>query len=162
MPVGEVAGMGECHAVLDDAAALDADAVKGSNSTYVFAGIDAAKGESVFTCTYLCRCPACRAQPLPCTEYTSCPYILTTGKWMQHTCLSDTGIVQQKQRQKEATATFALRVEADRPYAAYGSFKEQLGKRPYWLLRSVTAAYARVQNPSMSDPSLPPSVFILL
>ena len=36
---GEVAGPGQCHAVLDPAANLDADSVAGSNSTYEYAGV---------------------------------------------------------------------------------------------------------------------------
>ena len=50
------AAAGEYHAILSNAAAVDADSIAGSNSTYDFSGTDAKRPELLYIRTYSCAC----------------------------------------------------------------------------------------------------------
>jgi hypothetical protein len=50
------AAAGEYHAILSNAAAVDADSIAGSNSTYDFTGTDASRPELLYIRTYSCAC----------------------------------------------------------------------------------------------------------
>jgi hypothetical protein len=54
VPVGQRAEVGQCHAILDDAADVDADQIAGSHSTYCSAGISTEHPEMLYTRTYAC------------------------------------------------------------------------------------------------------------
>jgi hypothetical protein len=82
---GEVAGPGECHAVLDAAANVDADSVTDSNSTYEYAGIDAQQPELLYTKTFTCSCATCCDRSSIHLDFRSCPFAAFTGRWQQQT-----------------------------------------------------------------------------
>ena len=50
------AAEGEYHAILSNAADVDADSIAGSNSTYDFTGMDASRPELLYIRTYSCAC----------------------------------------------------------------------------------------------------------
>ena len=50
------AAAGEYHAILTNAADVDADSIAGSNSTYDFTGMDASRPELLYIRTYSCAC----------------------------------------------------------------------------------------------------------
>ena len=60
VPVGQLAGEGECHAVLDSAENFDADTIEGSNTLYDFAGIDARQPDLLYARLLPCVCIALR------------------------------------------------------------------------------------------------------
>ena len=60
--------------------------------------------------------------------------------WLPGTCFSSHGIAAVQAAQREALRIFAPTVRVDKLYAAAGSLAE-IGGRPYWLFRTVSAAY---------------------
>jgi hypothetical protein len=139
--VGTLAEKGQYHAILDDAVDADADSIAGSNSTYEFAGVDAARPEMLYTRTYPCVCPRCRDPDLAVNqEYSDCPHMTTVGKFMQQTIHEATGVAKQRQVQKAKVEVFARGVKRDHLYAAYASHDER-GARKYWLLKVMKLPY---------------------
>lgn len=137
---GERAGPGQCHAVLDPAANVDADSVVGSNSTYEFAGIDASQPELLFTKTLTCACPVCRDPTSIALESRGCSFSAFTGRWHQQTVHSTHGVVRVAAEKALSACDFAKRMQSEHLYAVFGSYAER-GGRPYWLLRCTKAPY---------------------
>eukprot|EP00900_Chrysochromulina_parva_P016942 jgi/Chrpa1/25249/Chrysochromulina_OHIO_Genome00026692-RA len=82
---GERAGPGQCHAILDAAANLDADSVTASNETYEYAGIDASQPEMLYTKTFTCAASCCRDRSSISLDSRACPFLAFTGRWQQQT-----------------------------------------------------------------------------
>ena len=66
--------------------------------------------------------------------------ILTVGRWRQATCFSKAGIGKRRVAKKVAIGKFAATVMPNKLYAAVGAFADR-GRRPYWLLRTCSAAF---------------------
>jgi hypothetical protein len=139
VPVGQRAEVGQCHAILDDAADVDADQIAGSNSTYCFAGISTEHPEMLYTRTYACSCVHCWDPNLIHFEFASCPNMSTVGKWRQDTIQEAGGMAKQKATKQISTEAFANEIKAEQVYAVYASFNE-LGGRAYWLLLTKAVA----------------------
>ena len=140
VPVGKLAEAGECHAVLDDAADLDADSIPGSNSTYEFVGACADHPELLYTRTYSCACSQCRELSNISIDYKACPYMSTVGRWQQQTIHSVVSVPKQRQKQLLDTKVFGASIKANTLYAAYASYREERGGRSYWLLKTKSGA----------------------
>ena len=139
--VGTLAERGQYHAILDDSVDMDADSIAGSNSTYEFAGVDAARPELLYTRIYPCVCRRCRDPDLPVREdYSDCPHMTTVGKFMQQTIHEATGVTKQRQVQRGKAEVFGRGIKCDSLYAAYASHDER-GARKYWLLKVVKRPY---------------------
>ena len=134
-----LAQAGECHGYLDLTVETDADSIEGSNSTYEFAGVCADQPELLYTRTYSCVCASCRGDGTINREYSGCPFMGTVGKWRQQTIHSAANVTKQVQVQRQDSRIFASRMEPDKLYAAYASYREELGGRDYWLLRTKAA-----------------------
>ena len=80
VPVGKLAGAGECHGYLEEEANDDASSIKNSNSTYEFVGMSATDATLIYLRTYTCACLACRSPLTVSTEFSGCPNLETTGK----------------------------------------------------------------------------------
>ena len=139
--VGTLAEKGQYHAILDDTADVEADSITGSNSTYEFAGVDAERPELLYTRIYPCVCRRCREPSAVRSEYASCPYMTTVGKFQQHAIHEATGVTRQKQVQKAKVEVFGRGIVPDHLYAAYASHEER-GARKYWLLRTASKMYS--------------------
>ena len=137
---GEIAGVGQCHAVLDAAANLDADSVTDSNATYEYAGIDASRPELLYTKTFTCYCLHCRTDSSVSLAYRGCPFAAFTGRWQQQTVHAVQGVTRIAAEKREDAKVFAMRMKVDHLYAVFGSYRE-LGGRPYWLLWCTEAPY---------------------
>ena len=137
---GGVAVEGEYHAILDDAADADADSIAGSNSTYEFVGMHSDQPELLYVRTYSCACPTCRVPSTVATDYSCCPYMETVGRWRQQTIHSAVNVAAQRKAQLEDIKTFRTKIKPDKLYAAYASYREELGGRPYWLLKTMSGA----------------------
>jgi hypothetical protein len=155
VPTDQIAQPGECHAVLDPAANLDADSVTHSNTTYEFAGIDPAQPELLYTRTFTCACSACRmplSADVPPTAFRQCPYLSQTGRWRQNTVHSFVGISKVAVEQRVDTQAFAKTMEDEHLYACFGAHIER-GGRPYWLLHSKSLPYPAPRGLKTSDGS---------
>ena len=151
---GDEARPGECHAVLDVAANVDADSVTASNSTYEYAGIDAQRPELLYTKTFTCACAVCRERSSISLDFRRCPFAAFTGRWQQQTVHSVQGIARVAAERRLDARVFATSMQAEHLYAVFGSFAER-GGRPYWLLWCKRAPY---QAPSLlTSLSHPPS-----
>ena len=131
---------GEYHAILDEAAAVDADSIEGSNSTYEFAGTSVADPSLLYTRIYPCVCRRCRERSAVHQEYSACPYMTTVGKFQQRTIHEASGVNHQRQIKKATAEAFGRGILADKLYAAYASYDE-LGNRKYWLLCTASKMY---------------------
>ena len=147
VPVGQLAGEGQCHAVLDSAENFDADTVEGSNDMYEFAGTDAKQPDLLYTRVLSCVCTACRNETSVHTEYKGCKYLTTCGKWRQRTTTTKEGITKKKNTKTLGAEAFAKEhlsksalERTDALFAAYSSYAER-GGRPYWLLKVLKPAY---------------------
>ena len=70
-------------------------------------------------------------------EFSCCPFMNTVGKWRQETTHSTVNVTKQRQVQRQDTRIFGLGILPDKLYAAYASYREELGGRDYWLLRTL-------------------------
>ena len=140
VPFGQKCRPNECHALLDPAKDFDADPVEGSNETFEMASTNADPNSGLLGCRqYPCPCLSCwpSASFRPDHE---CESIMTVGRWRQATCFSAAGIGRQQTAKRQAIGKFAASVVPDKLYAAVGAFADR-GRRPYWLLRTVSAAF---------------------
>ena len=64
----------------------------------------------------------------------------TVGCWRQQTIHSATGVAAQRKVALEGMTEFQAKIKPDKLYAAYASYREELGGRPYWLLRTKSKA----------------------
>ena len=131
---------GEYHTLLLDAADTDADSIPGSNSTYEFVGMHADKPELLYTRTYSCACAICREPSSVALGPSRCPLVGTVGCWRQQTIHSATGVAAQRKVALEGIKEFQAKIKPDKLYAAYASYREELGGRPYWLLCTKSKA----------------------
>ena len=140
VPFGQKCRPNECHALLDPAKDFDADPVEGSNETFEMASTNADPNSGLLGCRqYPCPCLSC----WPSSSFRpdhECESILTVGRWRQATCFSAAGIGRQQTAKRQAIGKFAASVVPDKLYAAVGAFADR-GRRPYWLLRTVSAAF---------------------
>ena len=134
------AAPGEYHAILLDGADTDADSIEGSNSTYEFAGMHADKPELLYTRTYSCACAACREPSSVALGFSRCPFMGTVGRWRQQTIYSTVNVAAQRKVMLEGIKEFQAKIQPDKLYAAYASYREELGGRPYWLLLTKSKA----------------------
>jgi hypothetical protein len=79
---------------------------------------------------------SCRKPGVISEEYSDCPCMSTVGRWRQQTIHSAEGVAAQRQVQLEDMKDFRLKIKPNKLYAAYASYREELGGRPYWLLRT--------------------------
>ena len=135
---GERAGPGQCHAILDAAANVDADSVTASNSTYEYAGIDASRPELLYTKTLTCAAACCRDRSSISLTSRGCPFEAFTGRWRQQTVHSVHGVARVAAEKAVSTRDFAVRMQSEHLYAVYGGYKEK-GNRPYWLVWCIKA-----------------------
>jgi len=140
VPFGQKCRPNECHALLDPAKDFDADPVEGSNETFEMASTNADPNSGLLGCRqYPCPCLSC----WPSSSFRpdhECESIMTVGRWRQATCFSAAGIGRQQTAKRQAIGKFAASVVPDKLYAAVGAFADR-GRRPYWLLRTVSAAF---------------------
>ena len=134
------AARGEYHAILLDALDTDADSIAGSNSTYEFAGMHSDKPELLYTRTYSCACALCREPSSVAEEFAHCPVMSTVGRWRQQAIYSAVNVVAQRKVILEGIKQFLAKIKADKLYAAFASYREELGGRPYWLLKTKSEA----------------------
>jgi hypothetical protein len=144
---GERAGPGQCHAILDAAANLDADSVTASNETYEYAGIDASQPEMLYTKTFTCAASCCRDRSSISLDSRACPFLAFTGRWQQQTVHAMHGVTRVAAEKRVAASEFAKRMKVDHLYAVFGSYKE-LGDRPYWLLWCIQLPYQAPKAPN--------------
>jgi hypothetical protein len=144
---GERAGPGQCHAILDAAANLDADSVTASNETYEYAGIDASQPEMLYTKTFTCAARCCRDRSSISLDSRACPFLAFTGRWQQQTVHAMHGVTRVAAEKRVAASEFAKRMKVDHLYAVFGGYKE-LGDRPYWLLWCIQLPYQAPKAPN--------------
>ena len=137
---GDRALPGQCHAVLDAAANLDADSVTASNATYEFAGVDAMQPELLYTKTFTCACMPCRDPASIGLEYRGCPFYEFTGRWQQQTVHAFHGVARVAAEKRKSAREFAELMKEEHLYAVFGSHYEMDG-HPYWLLWCKKAPY---------------------
>ena len=86
--------------------------------------------------TFKSRSGSCRKPGVISEEYSDCPCMSTVGRWRQQTIHSAEGVAAQRRVQLEDIKDFRLKIKSNKLYAAYASYREELGGRPYWLLRT--------------------------
>ena len=149
---GERAWPGQCHAVLDAAANLDADSVTSSNTMYEFAGIDAQQSELLYTKTFTCACLVCRDPTSIRLDFRACLFSEYTGRWRQQTVHAFQGVARVAAEKRQSVREFAERIKEDRLYAVFGSHYD-LGGHPYWLLWCKKAPYKAPAGLKLQDGS---------
>ena len=58
----------------------------------------------------------------------------TVSRWRQQTIYSTVNVAAQRKVMLEGIKEFQAKIQPDKLYAAYASYREELGGRPYWLL----------------------------
>lgn len=134
------AAIGEYHAILSNAVDTDADSISGSNSTYEFAGMHVEQPNLLYVRTYSCACPSCSKPETVNVEYVGCPLISSVGRWRQQPIHATANVNAQRKVQLEDIKTFRGKIKPNKLYAAYASYREELGGRPYWLLLTRSEA----------------------
>jgi hypothetical protein len=64
----------------------------------------------------------------------------TVGRWRQQTIYSTVNVAAQRKVMLEGIKEFQAKILPDKLYAAYASYREELGGRPYWLLLTKSKA----------------------
>ena len=149
---GERAQLGQCHALLDAAANVDADSVTASNSTYEYAGVDARQPELLFTKTFTCYCRCCRDPSSISLRNRGCPFAESTGRWQQQTVATIQGVARIAAERRVDTRIFGTSMQEQHLYAVFGGYAER-GGRPYWLLWCVKAPYPAPRGLKSQDGS---------
>ena len=86
--------------------------------------------------TFKSHSGSCRKPGVASEEYSQCPYMSTVGRWRQQTIHAAEGVAAQRRVQLEDIKDFRSKIKPNKLYAAYASYREELGGRPYWLLRT--------------------------
>ena len=93
---------------------------------------------SCSTLAYSCFCAACREPSREPSSvalgFSRCPFMGTVGRWRQQTIYSTVNVAAQRKVMLEGIKEFQAKIQPDKLYAAYASYREELGGRPYWLL----------------------------
>ena len=73
-------------------------------------------------------------------DSSSCPFIATVGRWRQQPINPASNVVAQRKVQLDDIKIFRNKIKVEKLYAAYASYREELGGRPYWLLKTKSVA----------------------
>ena len=90
----------------------------------------------LYTRTYSCACPSCREPSTVSIDYVECPAVAAVGRWRQQFIAGKGNEAALRRVQLEDIKDFRLKIKPNKLYAAYASYREELGGRPYWLLRT--------------------------
>jgi hypothetical protein len=102
--------------------------------------LHADKPELLYTRTYSCACAVCRKPSSVAIDGSRCPLTDTVGRWRQQTIHPATNVLAQRKVMLDGIKEFQAKIKPDKLYAAYASYREELGGRPYWLLRAKSKA----------------------